>query len=72
MDDERAEPVAVTRPETLETVAWMGAGAAIATGTGGDAAMAEEATKSRPPAYRGDHAIKPLPFDPLKLKGLSE
>ncbi len=25
-----------------------------------------------PPAYRGDHAIVPLPFDPEKLRGISE
>jgi Fe-Mn family superoxide dismutase len=38
---------------------------------------AEEATKTGPiggppPAYRGDHELKPLPFDPAKLSGLSE
>jgi len=27
---------------------------------------------SAPPAFRGQHKIKPLPFDPTKLKGLSE
>jgi Fe-Mn family superoxide dismutase len=27
---------------------------------------------ARPLAYRGEHAIKPLPFDPAKLSGLSE
>ena len=26
----------------------------------------------RPPAFRGQHQPKPLPFDPAKLKGLSE
>ena len=74
MDDERTEPTATTRREILETVAWMGAGAAVAIGMGGNAAaaMAEEAMKPRPPAYRGEHAIKPLPFDPSKLKGFSE
>ena len=34
--------------------------------------MAEEAPTARPPAYRGEHPIKPLPFDPTKLPGLSE
>lgn len=72
MDKERSEPATVTRREVLETAAWIGAGAAVATGLGGNAAMAEEATKPKPPAYRGEHAIKPLPFDPKKLKGLSE
>jgi len=37
----------------------------------GGVVMAEEAT-SRPPAYRGEHQPKPLPFDPTKLTGLSE
>jgi Fe-Mn family superoxide dismutase len=34
--------------------------------------MAETAPSAKPPAYRGEHPIKPLPFDPTKLKGLSE
>lgn len=63
---------ALSRREMLETVAWIGTGAALATGLGGDAALAEEAPSPRPPAYRGEHAIKPLPFDTTKLKGLSE
>ncbi len=33
--------------------------------------MAEEST-NRPLAYRGEHQVKPLPFDPGKLRGLSE
>jgi len=32
--------------------------------------MAE--TTTLPPAYRGSHEPKPLPFDPAKLRGLSE
>jgi Fe-Mn family superoxide dismutase len=56
----------------LKTVAWIGASAALATDPGGGSAMAEEASSPRPPAYRGEHAVKPLPFDPTKLKGLSE
>ena len=32
--------------------------------------MAE--STSLPPAYRGEHQPKPLPFDPSKLRGLSE
>ena len=34
-------------------------------------AMADEPT-SMPLAYRGEHRVKPLPFDPTKLDGLSE
>src|SRR5712692_5998162 len=29
-------------------------------------------SKKLPPAYRGTHEIKPLPFDPAHLRGLSE
>ena len=36
----------------------------------GHLAVAE--TSPAPPAYRGDHQPKPLPFDPAKLTGLSE
>jgi Fe-Mn family superoxide dismutase len=63
---------AVTRRETLVAAARIGAGAALATGLGGSTAMAEQAPSPKPPAYRGEHAIKPLPFDATKLKGLSE
>ena len=64
--------VSVTRREVLENAAWIGADAALATGLPGRTAMAEEAPSVRPPAYRGEHSIRPLPFDPTKLKGLSE
>jgi Fe-Mn family superoxide dismutase len=60
-----------TRREMLESAAWIGASAVLASGLGGKA-MAEKAAKARPPAYRGERTIKPLPFDPKKLKGLSE
>src|SRR5215475_2648213 len=29
-------------------------------------------TREAVPAYRGNHQAKPLPFDPTKLRGLSE
>lgn len=72
MHEERSEHGALTRREMLGTVAWLSAGAAVATGLGGRAAMAGETPSAKPPAYRGEHAIVPLPFDPTKLKGLSE
>ena len=73
MDEERIRPAAVTRRKMLEAAAWVGAGAAVAAELGGTTpVMAEESAKPRPPAYRGEHAIKPLPFDPSKLPGLSE
>ena len=37
---------------------------------GGTTTMANATTL--PPAYRGNHEPKPLPFDPAKLRGLSE
>ncbi|HXK21150.1 MAG TPA: Fe-Mn family superoxide dismutase [Myxococcota bacterium] len=64
-------PGALTRRELLETAAVVGAGAALATGVG-RSAMAAEIPGAKPPAYRGEHQIEPLPFDPAKLKGLSE
>src|SRR6516162_2046302 len=56
----------LTRRETL-----VAAGAAAAVLTGGRAVAAPEAP-GLPPAYRGDHEPAPLPFDPTKLRGLSE
>jgi Fe-Mn family superoxide dismutase len=56
----------------FETLAAIGAGAALVTSLGAGAAMAEPVPSPRPPAYRGQHDVKPLPFDPAKQKGLSE
>ncbi len=36
------------------------------------AAAAETAAAAAPPAFRGQHPIQPLPFNPAKLNGLSE
>lgn len=36
------------------------------------AASAESAAAPVPPAFRGQHSVKPLPFNPAKLSGLSE
>lgn len=61
----------LTRREALTAIA--GTGVAIVAGVQppkGAMAMAE--TTSPPPAYRGDHQPKALPFDPAKLPGLSE
>ena len=57
----------ITRREMLEA----GAAALLATGLAGHA-LAEDAPKPKPPAYRGEHAVQPLPFDPKSLKGISE
>jgi len=49
----------------------MGATPLVAVAFQGGVAMAEESA-SRPLAYRGEHQVKPLHFDPTKLQGLSE
>ena len=73
MRESRNDPGAgVTRREMLETLAVIGAAAGLASSLGGEPARAEETPAQRPPAYRGEHTVKPLPFDPAKLKGLSE
>ena len=61
----------LTRRQALTVIA--GTGVALAAGVDlakGETTMAEP--EGLPPAYRGDHQPKPLPFDPAKLRGLSE
>ena len=61
----------LTRREAITVMA--GTGLAACSGSHplkGNLVMAQ--TNSAPPAYRGDHQPKPLPFDPAKLPGLSE
>jgi superoxide dismutase, Fe-Mn family len=72
LDDGRTGPRSLTRRGLLESAAVAGAGAVLLTGIGGRTAMAESTTESLAPAYRGEHPIEPLPFDPKKLRGLSE
>lgn len=72
MTSDGVDSVSLTRRTVLEAVAWIGAGAAVSAGLGTNAATAEEVAKPAPPAYRGTHTVEPLPFDPKKLKGLSE
>ena len=60
----------LSRREALTVLAGTGVVAAAA-GVGREGpAMAD--TGTLPPAYRGDHQPAPLPFDPAKLRGLSE
>ena len=62
------EPVSSRRA----VLAALGAGSA-ALAAGREAfAQAPAAPAPRPPAFRGEHAPRPLPFDPAKLNGLSE
>ena len=61
----------VTRREALAVMTGAGVAALVGAGAAkGDTAMAE--TSSVPAAYRGEHQPKALPFDPAKLRGLSE
>jgi Fe-Mn family superoxide dismutase len=65
---DRLDGQGFTRREALKL---MGATPFVAVALHGGLAMAQESTH-RPLAYRGDHQMKPLPFDPTKLEGLSE
>ena len=60
--------VGITRREALKLV---GVTPLVAVALQGGIAMAEQ-SESRPLAYGGQHQVKPLPFDPAKLQGLSE
>jgi Fe-Mn family superoxide dismutase len=53
-------------------LAALGAGSAALATEWNAFAQAPAPEPVRPPAFRGQHAPKPLPFDPAKLKGLSE
>ncbi len=62
-------------PSRRTLLGALGAGgAALALGRKalGQAAAAVAPEAARPPAFRGQHQPRPLPFDPAKLKGLSE
>jgi len=58
----------ITRREAIGNVGAGAAGLALAAGAA--PAAAQEATP--PPAFAGQHTIRPLKFDPAKLTGLSE
>src|SRR4030095_4465839 len=56
----------LSRREAMRTIGGAGAGVTLA-------GMTEAAAQiPAAPAFRGQHQIKPLPFDPAKLKGISE
>jgi superoxide dismutase, Fe-Mn family len=62
-------------PSRRDVLGALGIGsAALALGREalGQAATGAAPEAGRPPAFRGQHEPRPLPFDPAKLKGLSE
>jgi len=59
-------------PSRRAVLAALGAGGAALAAGREALAQPPAAAPARPPAFRGQHAPKPLPFDPAKLKGLSE
>jgi Fe-Mn family superoxide dismutase len=61
------------QPSRRSVLGALGAGsAAMALGREALGQAPSGAAAVRPPAFRGQHAPRPLPFDPAKLKGLSE
>jgi Fe-Mn family superoxide dismutase len=64
----------ITRRNTLKALL----GGVAATTFHGGQVMADPSAPTKspigppPPAYRGAHEVQPLPFDPAKLRGLSE
>src|SRR5262245_9426825 len=62
-------PLLPTRRDVLRLLATA---PLVPIGLKGGLAMAEETSTTRPLAYRGEHQVKPLPFNPASLGGLSE
>jgi superoxide dismutase, Fe-Mn family len=59
----------ISRREAIETMMAGSAGLAL---TGLTAEAQTPAASTAAPTFRGQHQIMPLPFDPAKLKGISE
>ena len=57
----------ISRREAMETMLLASAGLTLATLTN-----AEAQTPAAPKAFAGQHKPRPLPFDPTRLKGISE
>src|SRR5919108_4280303 len=61
----------ISRREAIGAIITVGTG--LATGHGAEAAQSQSpSATATAQAFRGQHEIKPLPFDPAKLKGISE
>ena len=61
----------ISRREAIGALAAGGAGLTLGTFVEAKA-MNAEAQVAAPPAFRGRHEPRPLPFNPAKLKGISE
>jgi superoxide dismutase, Fe-Mn family len=61
-----------SRRTLLGALGAGGAALALAREALGQAPAAAGPEAARPPAFRGQHEPRPLPFDPAKLRGLSE
>ena len=69
----------LSRRKALNTLLTAGAGVTLANSSLLESVNADnslqsvqQTTTQMPLAFRGQHQPKPLPFDPAKLKGLSE
>jgi Fe-Mn family superoxide dismutase len=64
----------MTRRDALGALAIGGAATVVASSSESILAQAgaTPAAQANPPAYAGKHAVVPLPFNPTKLKGISE
>src|SRR5215510_13605929 len=61
----------ISRREVIGAIITTGAGLTLTPGVEATQSQTPSIT-SGAPAFRGQHQIKPLPFDPAKLKGISE
>jgi Fe-Mn family superoxide dismutase len=61
----------LSRRSVISTLATAGAGLAL-TEVLGTSSVNAQVSAPVAPAFRGQHQAKPLPFDPAKLKGISE
>ena len=61
----------ISRRTAIQLAVAAGTGAAL-NGVAGASPIMSQAKEMLPPAFQGNHQPKPLPFDPAKLKGLSE
>ena len=65
--------VVMSNPSRRTVLSALGAGSAtLALGREALSQVPASADTARPPAFRGQHQPRPLPFDPAKVAGLSE